>query len=72
MVDVDISNMMGTVVLILFYIALNPLINKSLSILLPQLGTTESLIVRSIPLMILFGIAMNLTGDDSPEQGFRR
>lgn len=68
MVDVDISNMMGTVVLLLFFIALEPLLTGSVSLLVPKLGATESLIVRSIPLMILVGIALNLMGDDEPDQ----
>lgn len=73
MVDVDISNIMGTVVLLLFFIALEPLISSSVGLLVPKLGATESLIVRSIPLMILIGIALNLMGDDEPnDAGLRR
>jgi biopolymer transport protein ExbD len=61
---VSLSDIGGTVILLLFFVALNPLITESLNILLPQLGATESLIARSIPLIILFVIASNLLQED--------
>jgi len=39
--------------MLLGYIALYPLFSGALEILLPQLGPTESLIARSIPLVLL-------------------
>jgi len=61
---VSLSDIGGTVILLLFFVALNPLITESLNILLPQLGATESLIARSIPLIILFVIASNLLQEE--------
>lgn len=59
MVRISVSDLGGTVILLIVYVALNPLIQKSLEILVPQLGPTESLIARSIPLIILILIALN-------------
>jgi len=59
MVNISVSDLGGTVILLIVYVALNPLITESLNILLPQLGPTESLIARSIPLIILILIALN-------------
>jgi hypothetical protein len=63
MVKISISDLGGTVVLLIVYVALNPLITTSLEILLPQLGPTESLVARSIPLIILILIALNPLDD---------
>lgn len=67
MVKISISDLGGTVILLLVYVALNPLITESLNILLPQLGPTESLVARSIPLVILILIMLNPL-DRSPVQ----
>ena len=66
MVNISISSMVGTVMLFLFYVALNPLITQSLGILLPQLGPMEQLVAKSIPLIILVAIALNMLEDDEP------
>ena len=66
MVNISISSMVGTVLLLLFYVALNPLITQSLEILLPQLGPMEQLVAKSIPLIILVAIALNMLEDDEP------
>jgi len=56
---INVSDLGATVILLLVYIALNPVITEALEILLPQLGPTESLIARSIPLILLIMIALN-------------
>lgn len=50
---VNISDLGGMAIMLLGYIALYPLFSGALEILLPQLGPTESLIARSIPLVLL-------------------
>lgn len=70
MVKISVSDLGGTVILLIVYVALNPLITESLNILLPQLGATESLIARSIPLILLILIALNPV-EEGPVQ-FRR
>ena len=59
MVSVSISDLVGTVILFLVYIALDPLMTKSLEIILPSLGPTESMIAKAIPLVILLAIFLN-------------
>lgn len=59
MVSVSVSDLIGTVVLFLVYIALDPLMTKSLEIVLPSLGPTESMIAKAIPLVILLAIFLN-------------
>lgn len=61
----NVSDLGGTVILFLVYIALHPLIEAALNILLPQLGPTESLIARSIPLILLILIAMNAKSSET-------
>lgn len=63
---ISVSNLAGTVILLITFIALNPMIEASLNILLPQLGPTESLIARSIPLVILILIALNPLQEEEP------
>ena len=70
MVEVSIGDIVGTVVLFVLFVALEPLMTTSLDILLPQLGPTESLIARSIPLVILIVIFLNPL-DQSPVQARR-
>jgi len=67
MVKVSIGDIVGTVILLILFVALQPLMETSLGILLPQLGPTESLIARSIPLVILLVIFLNPL-DDGPVQ----
>jgi hypothetical protein len=62
----SVSNFAGTVILLITFIALNPMIEASLNILLPQLGATESLIARSIPLILLILIALNPLQEEEP------
>lgn len=59
MVSISISDLVGTVVLFMVYIALDPLMTKSLEIILPSLGPTESMIAKGIPLVILLAIFLN-------------
>jgi len=62
---VAIDDLASTVILLLVYVALNPLIQKSLEVLLPQLTGTEALIARAIPLIILVVIALNPLQDEA-------
>jgi len=62
---VAIDDLASTVLLLLVYVALNPLIQKSLEVLLPQLTGTEALIARAIPLIILVVIALNPLQDEA-------
>lgn len=57
---IGIDDMAGTVILLMVYVALHPVIQKSIQIILPQVGPTESLIVSSLPLVIILVIMMEL------------
>jgi hypothetical protein len=49
----DVSDIGGTVILLLTFIALEPLMTTAINILTPNLGPTETLIASSIPLVLL-------------------
>lgn len=72
MANVTVSNLGGFVALFLMYIAITPIINKGLEILLPMLGPTESLIARAIPWAIGLGILTVLWDDEEPTRVPRR
>ena len=59
MVDVTVSDLAGTFILLLVYIALMPVFQQALDILLPMLGPTESFIAQTIPLILIILIAIN-------------
>lgn len=67
MVSVSVENLAGTVALLILYVALNPIIKKSLEILVPQLGPTESLIARAIPVVLLLAIVGNVLKEETTD-----
>lgn len=68
----DVSDIAGTLILLLVFIALQPLFSTSIDILVPQLGETESLIARSIPLIVLLAIAVEAWKPEGSVQTVRR
>lgn len=50
---VNVSDLAGTLILLIVFIALYPLLETTLGLLLPQLGATESFIASSIPVVLL-------------------
>jgi len=50
---VNVSDLAGTLILLIVFIAVYPLLETALGLLLPQLGPTESFIASSIPVVLL-------------------
>jgi len=67
----DVSDIGGTVILLLTFIALEPLMTTAINILTPNLGPTETLIASSIPLVLLLLILVD-AWDSGPDQLIRR
>lgn len=67
----DVSDIGGTLILLLVFIALKPIFEVALNILIPQLGATETLIATSIPTILLLLIAVDVW-DSGEETQLRR
>lgn len=67
----DVSDIGGTLILLLVFIALQPIFEVALNILTPQLGATETLIATSIPTILLLLIAVDVW-DSGEETQLRR
>lgn len=69
----DVSDIGGTVILLLTFIALEPLMTTAINILTPNLGPTETLIASSIPLVLLLLILVDpWDSSDDLADGIRR
>jgi len=64
-VNISISNIVGTIALLITFLALNPLITTAQELLIQRLGPTESFMVQSISLLMLLGIVYNLFSEDA-------
>jgi hypothetical protein len=60
MADFTIEDVLSTLVLLVVFVAVFPLFQKSLDLLVPQLGSAEAFIAQAIPFMVLLAIAQNL------------
>ncbi|MFB6245921.1 MAG: hypothetical protein ABEJ03_06270 [Candidatus Nanohaloarchaea archaeon] len=66
MANINFSNLGGFIALFLTYIAVYPLLDKGVSILLPMVSGTEKLIIRAIPLVLGLAILTVLWDDEEP------
>jgi hypothetical protein len=69
--NVNAENIFGTVAMLIVFVAVQPMLNKAISLLTSSLGPAESFMARSITLIIFLGIGYNLFDSGDPGGGFR-